>query len=70
MKFDIDECLEKAWQCQLLRPAELRHLCRLVTDLLFEESNCQFVSSPVVVCGDLHGQFYDLLEMYLWNSDA
>lgn len=31
-------------------------LCNMVIELLLEESNIQPVSTPVTVCGDIHGQ--------------
>ena len=34
----------------------LQRLCDYVCDLLLEESNVQPVSTPVTVCGDIHGQ--------------
>ena len=30
-------------------------LCDMVCELLLEESNVQPVSTPVTVCGDIHG---------------
>jgi serine/threonine-protein phosphatase PP1-1 len=42
----------------------MKRLCEIVKECLMEESNIQPVQSPVTVCGDIHGQFYDLLELF------
>jgi len=64
MSFDIDKLIEIAKDCKYLPEYDLKKLCDTVYDLLLEESNVQPVSTPVTVCGDIHGQFYDLLELF------
>lgn len=60
---DIDECLEMIKAGKILTERQLRIACERLKDLLYEESNVQPVSAPVTVAGDLHGQFYDVLEL-------
>ena len=64
VEFDVDKWIEVSKQCKYLPENELKRLCDIVCDLLLEESNVQPVFTPVTVCGDIHGQFYDLEELF------
>ncbi|KAL9638843.1 MAG: hypothetical protein Q9164_001296 [Protoblastenia rupestris] len=60
----VDEWLEKAMQNKYLPEPVMKKLCEICKEYLMEESNIQPVSTPVTVCGDLHGQFYDVIELF------
>ena len=60
----LDECLATLRKGQYLAEDDLRRVCEIVKEILVEESNVQPVASPVTVCGDVHGQFDDLLELF------
>jgi len=60
----VENWIEKVKKCEHLSEIELKQLCDMVKAILMEESNVQPVHSPVTVCGDIHGQFYDLLELF------
>ncbi|TVY81256.1 Serine/threonine-protein phosphatase ppe1 [Lachnellula suecica] len=60
----LPEWLEEAKQCHYLPETVMKQLCEMVKECLMEESNIQPVTTPVTICGDIHGQFYDLLELF------
>lgn len=39
---------------------KVKALCAKAREMLVEESNVQRVKSPVTICGDVHGQFFDV----------
>ncbi|ETN62748.1 serine/threonine-protein phosphatase PP-V [Anopheles darlingi] len=64
MANELDHWIEIAKECKYLPENDLKKLCDIVCELLMEESNVHPVSTPVTVCGDIHGQFYDLEELF------
>lgn len=48
---------------------EIEELCAKAKEILIEESNMVPIRSPVTICGDIHGQFEDLLELFRIGGD-
>eukprot|EP00049_Salpingoeca_infusionum_P025735 m.21499 g.21499 ORF g.21499 m.21499 type:complete len:304 (+) comp8289_c0_seq2:176-1087(+) len=61
---DLDRAIETLRRCELITELEVKTLCDKARDLLVTESNVVEVSAPVTVCGDIHGQHYDLMELF------
>jgi hypothetical protein len=58
---NVDALIETVLECKVIPEETVKMLCRKVKAILFEESNVQPVQAPVTICGDVHGQFWDLL---------
>jgi len=66
---ELDKWEEDVRQCHVLPMDDLKRLCDRAKEILLEESNVHPVSSPVTICGDIHGQFWDLLKLFQTGNE-
>ena len=61
---DLDECISRLYKKELLADSVIEAICAKAKELLMKESNVVHVQSPVTVVGDIHGQFFDMIEIF------
>jgi len=61
---NLDKILADLYACKTIPETEVKFLCTKATELFAEDANLQRVDAPVVICGDVHGQLYDVLQLF------
>ena len=67
---DLEAWLSKLLQGTPLTEMEVKSLTELARERLLQESNVQPVQAPVTICGDIHGQWHDLIELFRIGGSA
>jgi len=61
---ELDTWIEQLYDCKPLEEKDVGLLCLKAREVFMRMSNVQPVRCPVTVCGDIHGQFHDLMELF------
>lgn len=73
---DVDSIIAKLLEVRVSRPgptvdlteAEIRGLCVLSREIFMSQPILLELDSPIKVCGDIHGQYYDLLRLFEYGG--
>lgn len=60
----IDKMIDKIWSCEQPTATEIKLIIRESVDILKNEPNILTLDPPLTVCGDIHGQFYDMIQIF------
>ena len=55
--------------CKPITEDAVKSLCEKAKEILQKEDNVTHVRAPVTICGDIHGQFHDLKELFKIGGD-
>lgn len=58
---NMDECLEMLERSEVIPEKTVKNIVEKAKEILSTEPNMVNVRAPATVCGDTHGQFFDLL---------
>ena len=73
---DVDVILDKLLEVKLSRPGrqvnlteqEVRFLCNRSKEIFMSQPILLELEAPLKICGDVHGQYYDLLRLFEYGG--
>jgi len=63
-RVDLDKSIKQLYDCKTLTEAQVKGMVTKLKEILEPLPNIIEIKTPVTICGDVHGQFYDLLELF------
>ena len=66
----VHRAISELRACKIIPEPQVREICHKARELLIEEANVVQVDAPVTICGDIHGQFHDLMELFRVGGDV
>ncbi|KAK8894625.1 hypothetical protein M9Y10_023062 [Tritrichomonas musculus] len=64
MEFDIDEVIETLKRGEIVEEKKAVSILNILKEILYLENNLLQLSSPITVCGDVHGQLDDVIYLF------
>ncbi|KAG7968956.1 hypothetical protein I3843_07G006100 [Carya illinoinensis] len=64
----MDPVVRAGRQVQLME-TEIRQLCIVSREIFLQQPNLLEVEAPIKICGDIHGQYPDLLRLFEYGGD-
>ncbi|GKZ35738.1 phosphoprotein phosphatase PP4 catalytic subunit [Aspergillus brasiliensis] len=69
---DLDALITRLIEVKVSRPgrfveireSEIEYLCRKAREILISQPTLLELEAPIKICGDVHGQYYDLLRLF------
>ena len=67
--FDLDTVIATLSEGRSIDETTIVQLLLKIMEVFYLESNVLELSSPITICGDIHGQLYDLFELFERSGD-
>jgi len=59
-----NEQIKLVSESNLLSEEELKYLCNKSIEIFMQESSFLELTAPIIICGDIHGQYRDLIRLF------